>query len=306
MERIYDLIILGGGPAGYSAALYGARGGMNVLVVEKLAPGGQMNQTARIDNYPGLDQGIDGVELGQRMASGARRFGAKTVFAQVQEAWLRENPKRIRTNKGEFLASAVVIATGAEHKRLGISKEAEFFGRGIAYCAVCDGMFYKGKTVAVIGGGNSAVVDALVLARLCEKVILVHRRDTLRAEKVYQDQLFAMKNVEFRWNSSVRELLGEASITGLCLQDTKTEELSTIQVDGVFVGIGREPQSRLFREQLELDDGGYIIADESTRTAIAGVFAAGDVRAKPVRQVVTAVADGAVAAHYAQEYLAGG
>ncbi len=304
MERIYDMIVIGGGPGGYTAALYAARAGLDTLVVEKISAGGQMTQTTQIDNFPGFDQGVDGYELGEKMQLQAQRFGAKTELAEVYSAELTGAVKKIETSEGAFLGKTVVIATGAGHKHLGIPRETQYIGRGVAYCAACDGMFYKGKTVAVIGGGNSAVADALVLSRICEKVILIHRRNSLRATKIYHDQLMNTPNISFCWNHTVHQLLGDSRISGLEIQDVMTGALTELKVDGVFVSIGRSPVTDLFKGQTELDSSGYIIADESTRTNIPGVFAAGDVRTKALRQIITASADGAAAAHYAEAYLA--
>ena len=301
---IHDMIIIGGGPAGYSAALYAARAGLKTLVLEKLSAGGQMALTDVIDNYPGFADGIDGFELGERMQQSAERFGAVTELAEVYRIDLKADPKVVDTDQGVFLGRTVVIATGAGPRELGLPGEQALIGRGIHYCAACDGMRYRGKTVAVIGGGNSAVADALQLARVAKKVIIVHRRDTLRADKVYHEPLQKLPNVEFRWNSAVSEILSDGKVTGLRLWDTATGEMSEMEVDGVFVSIGRKPASDLVKDQVELDRGGYIVADESTRTSLHGVYAVGDVRTKQVRQVVTAVADGAVAVHYASEYLA--
>ena len=301
---IHDMIIIGGGPAGYSAALYAARAGLKTIVLEKLSSGGQMALTDVIDNYPGFAEGIDGFELGERMQRSAERFGAVTELAEVHKIDLRADPKVVDTSEGVFLGRTVVIATGAGPRELGLPGEQALVGRGIHYCAACDGMRYRGRTVAVIGGGNSAVADALQLARVAKKVIIVHRRDTLRADKVYHEPLMKLPNVEFRWNSAVSEILADGKVNGLRLWDTVTGELSEMEVDGVFVSIGRKPASSLAEGQAELDRSGYIVADESTRTSIPGVFAVGDVRTKQVRQVVTAVADGAVAVHYASEYLA--
>ncbi len=303
MEHIYDTAVIGGGPGGYTAALYAARAGLDTLVLEKLSAGGQMAQTAQIDNYPGFDEGIDGFTLGQRMQAGAERFGARTESAEVRAVTLDAEVKRIETGKGILLAKTVIIATGAEHRHLGVEKEDEYLGRGVSYCAACDGMFYQGKTVAVVGGGNSAVADAMLLSRICEKVILIHRRSTLRATKIYHDRLLNTENVTFRWNSTVNRLLGEGRLSALELRNVNTGELSRLAVDGVFISVGRVPSTELVKGQLALDDNGYILADESTRTALPGVFAVGDVRAKALRQIVTATADGAVAAHYAQVYL---
>ena len=295
MMRIFDVIVVGGGPAGYSAALYAARAGLRVAVLEKLSAGGQMALTDSIDNYPGFDEGIDGFTLGEKMQQGAERFGAVTELAEVYEMNLKGSPKVLETDQGTFLARSVIIATGAGPRELGIPGEQN----RAHYCAACDGMRYRGKTVAVIGGGNSAVGDALQLSRIAKKVILIHRRDALRAEKIHQDSLNSAENVEFRWNCTPVEITEK----GILLRDTVTGEESYLDCDGVFVSIGRKPATELVKDQLELDQAGYIVADETTKTSIPGVFAAGDVRTKALRQVVTAVADGAMAVHFAQEYL---
>ena len=301
---VRDMIIIGGGPAGYAAALYAARAGLSVLVLEKLSAGGQMALTDVIDNYPGFVQGIDGFELGERMQQSAGRFGAETELAEVHKVDLKADPKVVETSEGTFLGRTVVLATGAGPRELGLPEEQALVGRGVHYCAACDGMRYRGKTVAVVGGGNSAVADAMQLARVAAKVIIVHRRSALRADQVGQEALAKLPNVEFRWNSAVSEILGDKQVTGLRLWDTASGEMSEMAVDGVFVSIGRKPASELVRGQAELDRSGYVVADESTKTSVPGFFAVGDVRTKALRQVVTAVADGAVAVHFAQEYLA--
>jgi len=303
MEKLYDMIIIGGGPGGYTAALYAARAGLKTIVLEKLSAGGQMALTQQIDNYPGFEDGVDGFELGMKMQQGAERFGAETELAEVYSVNLKADPKVLETSEGTYYAKTVVLSTGASAKDLGVEKEYELIGRGINYCAACDGMFYKGKTVVVVGGGNTAAADAMLLSRVCEKVILVHRRDTLRATKIYHEPLAKAENVEFRWNSTVVELLSDERLTGVKLKDVNTGEESIVECDGVFVSIGRKPATELVKDQLELDEGGYVVADESCRTNIPGVFAVGDVRTKVLRQVVTAVADGAMAVHYAEEYL---
>ena len=304
MKHIHDMIIIGGGPAGYTAALYAARAGLDTIVLEKLSPGGQMALTSQIDNYPGFEDGIDGFSLGEKMEAGAKRFGAKSELAEVFSLDLSSSPKIVETSEGTFYGHTIVLATGANPRALNIPKEKELIGRGVNYCAACDGMFYKGKTVVVVGGGNSAAADALVLSRICKKVILVHRRDTLRATKVYHDPLMKAENIEFRWNSTVSALLSQDKLTGVQLTDVSTGEESLLECDGIFISVGRKPATELVKEQLSLDPSGYIIADESTKTNIPGVYAVGDVRTKKVRQIVTAVADGAVAAHEAEEYLA--
>ena len=304
--HIYDMLIIGGGPGGYTAALYAARAGLDTLVIEKLSAGGQMALTHQIDNYPGFVDGIGGWELADQMKRQAERFGARTQNAEVRSVDLKDNPKKAETSEGTFYGKTIVLATGANPRELGVSGEKELVGRGVAYCAACDGMFYKGKTVAVVGGGNTAAADALLLSRIAEKVIIVHRRDTLRATKIYHEPLMKAENVEFRWNSVVTELLHGDKLTGVRLKDVQTGEETVLAADGVFVSVGRKPATELVADQVELDKGGYIVAGENTATNIPGVYAVGDVRTKLLRQVVTAVADGAMAVHMAEEFLAGG
>lgn len=303
MEHIFDMIILGGGPAGYTAALYASRAGLDTALLEKMSPGGQMALTDVIDNYPGFEEGIDGFTLGMKMQTGAERFGAKTEYAEVTDVDFSDIIKKIHTTNGTYLGKTVVISTGANPRKLGVDKEGELTGRGVHYCAHCDGRFYKGKTVAVVGGGNSAVSDALYLSRLAEKVYVIHRRDTLRAEKIYHEPLLKAENVEFLWYNTVSEILSDDRLTGVKIKNVKTQEEKEIKLDALFVSIGREPVTELLKGKIKLDEAGYIVADESTKTSEAGVFAAGDVRTKPLRQVVTATADGAVAVHFAEEYI---
>ena len=304
--HVYDMIVVGGGPGGYTAALYAARAGLDTLVLEKLSAGGQMALTEQIDNYPGFEDGIDGFTLAEKMQQQAERFGARSEYAQVERMDLSAAPKMLETSEGTFYAKTVVLATGANPRELGLPNEVSLTGRGVAYCAACDGMRYKGKTVVVVGGGNSAAADAMLLSRVAKKVILVHRRDTLRATKVYHQPLMQAENLEFRWNSTIAELLHEDKLTGVKLKDVNSGEESVIPCDGVFISVGRKPATELVAGQLELDHSGYIIADETTKTNLPGVYAVGDVRTKPLRQVVTAVADGAMAVHMAEEFLAGG
>lgn len=304
--HLYDMIVVGGGPGGYTAALYAARSGLDVLVLEKLSAGGQMALTETIENYPGFAEGVGGFELAEIMQRQAERFGAKSEYAEVEKMELSASPKVLHTSAGTFYAKTVVLATGANPRKLGVAGEDELIGRGMAYCASCDGMFYKDKTVVVVGGGNTAAEDALILSRIAKKVILVHRRDTLRATKVYHQPLMQTENVEFRWNSVITELLHDEKLTGVRLENVKTGEQELLPCDGVFVSVSRVPVTELVQGQLELDAGGYVVADETTATSIPGVYAVGDVRTKQLRQVVTAVADGAVAVHQAEQYLTGG
>ena len=263
-----------------------------------------MALTAEIDNFPGFPQGVDGFQLGMDMQAGAERFGAETRNAEVTKLTLATPIKTVETSEGSFRGRTVVLSTGANPRKLGLPMEEALTGKGLHYCAHCDGMFYRNKTVMVVGGGNSAVADALLLSRICKKVILVHRRDTLRATRLYHAQLEKAENVEFRWNSAVAELLHGDRLNGVKLKNLRTGEETEEHFDGLFVSIGRDPASQLVAGQLALDDQGYVLADESTRTSLPGVFAVGDVRTKALRQIVTAVADGAVAAHYAEMALA--
>ena len=302
MKRIYDMVILGGGPGGYTAALYAARAGLDTVVLEKLSAGGQMALTSQIDNYPGFPEGIDGFELGMKFQEQAERFGAKTEYAEVRSLDLKASPKVLHTSEGDFFARTVVIATGAGARKLGLPDEERLTGRGVGYCAHCDGMFYRGKTVAVIGGGNSAAAEALHLSRIARKVILIHRRDTLRATKIYHEPLKKLENIDFRWNSAVTELIGQERLSAIRVQNLLSGEEEILELDGVFVSIGRKPATELLAGQVELDNG-YIVADESTQTSIPGVYAVGDVRTKALRQILTAASDGANAAHHAEGWL---
>lgn len=304
MSEIYDVIILGGGPAGYTAALYTSRAGLNTLLIEKMSAGGQMALTDIIDNYPGFENGIDGFELGMKMQQTAERFGAKTEYAEVNCVDFSCAIKKIIAGNKEFLSKTVIIATGANPRELEIQNEKDFIGRGVHYCAHCDGRFYKDKTVAVIGGGNSAASDALYLSRLAKKVYLIHRRDQLRATKIYHEPLFKADNIEFIWNTSVVDFITEQRVIGVKIKNVLTDQITNINCDGVFISIGRKPATDFLKSHIDLDHNGYILADETTKTSVAGVFAVGDVRTKTLRQVITAAADGAVGAHFAEEYLA--
>lgn len=305
MEHIYDILIIGGGPAGYTAALYAARAGFDTVLLERMAGGGQMVLTGEIDNYPGFEKGVDGITLSTKMRQSAERFGVKTEYAEVTAVDFSGKIKEVETKNGKFQTKTVIISTGANPRELDLEREQKLIGRGIHYCAHCDGRFYKGKTVVVVGGGNSAASAALYLSRLAKKVYVVHRRDTLRATKVYHDPLLRAENLEFLWNSTLSELIADDDkLTGVRVRDVNTGKIKELACDGVFVSIGRKPATDFLADAVEFDPLGYVVADESTRTNIDGVYAAGDVRTKPLRQIVTAVSDGAVAVQYAEEYLA--
>ena len=303
-EKRYDMLIIGGGPAGYTAALYASRAGLDTCVLERMAPGGQMALTGDIDNYPGFDEGIDGFTLGMKMQAGAHRFGAVTDYAEVLSLDLTSPWKRVETSLGTYLGKTLVIAAGANPRALGIDGEEALLGRGVHYCAHCDGRFYKGKTVVVVGGGNSAAADALHLSRLAQKVYVVHRRDTLRAEKIYHEPLMQAENVEFLWNSTVEGFAVGERLSGVTIRNTLSGDKTELPCDGVFVSIGRQPATAFLGGCVSLDGHGYILADETTKTNVPGVYAVGDIRTKRLRQVITAAADGAAAVHEAEEYLA--
>lgn len=303
MEHIYDMIIIGGGPAGYTAALYAARAGIDVVLLERMSAGGQMSLTGDIDNYPGFPEGVDGFTLGMNMQQGAERFGAKTEYGEVESVDFADKIKKIVTPYGTYHGKTVVISTGANPRELGISGEKELTGRGVHYCAHCDGRFYKDKTVIVVGGGNSAAADALYLSNLAKKVYVVHRRDSLRATKIYHEPLMKAENVEFIWDSTVTDFIIDGNLRGVRVRNKLNGNETEIACDGVFVSIGRKPATEFLSGSVAFDPNGYIVADETTKTDVPGVFAAGDVRTKELRQVVTAVSDGAVAVHFAEEYI---
>lgn len=301
--QVWDVVILGGGAAGCTAALYCARAGLSAAVLEQTGAVGQMAITNWVDNYPGFPEGISGFQLAEQMRRGAERYGARFFQTDMQTAALGGECKRIGTDIGEFQGKTVILATGADPRPLGLPEERRLFGRGVSYCATCDGMFYRGKIAAVVGGGNTAAADALYLSRICEKVYLIHRRDTLRAQKAYLAPLEQAENVELIWNSRVEALLYQDTLTGLRVKHTVSGEEQELLCDGLFVAVGYLPETGLFQDQLELSEAGYVKADETTRTSLPGVYAVGDLREKPLRQVITAAADGAVAVHFMEEYL---
>lgn len=298
-----DVIIIGAGPAGLTAAIYLARAGRDVLVIEKMFSGGQMATNAEIANYPGALQ-IMGSDLALKMEEQAKSFGAKFIYDEVTDIVLDKNMKTIVTPSERYTAKAVIVASGAKRKQLGFHNEKKLTGRGVSYCAVCDGGFFKGKKVAVIGGGNTSLEDASYLAALCEKVYVIHRRNEFRAYKQLVDKVSTYDNVEFILDSTVQDILGEDKVTGLRLRNVKDLSIKDIEVEGVFIAIGTEPETNIFEGKLELSPEGSVLTDEDMRTSYEGVFAAGDVRKKKIKQVVTAAADGAIAAENANQYIA--
>lgn len=303
MENIYDLAILGAGPAGICAAIYATRAKLNTIWLDKkFVQGGQIVDTYEVDNYPGLP-GITGLDLGEAMAGHAEKLGMKPQREPVRSIETEHGIKVIRTKKNEYRARAVIIACGATHRHLGIPGEEELSGMGVSYCATCDAAFFQDRTVVVVGGGNVAVEDAILLSRTCKKVYLVHRRDELRAEKILQESLFACKNVELIWDSIPLSIEGTDKVEALKIRNKKTQEESFIETDGVFIAVGIVPGTEKFKDLVKLDEAGYIVAGEDGITSEPGIFAAGDIRTKNLRQVVTAVADGANAVASAQRYL---
>jgi len=299
----FDLVVIGGGPAGLTAAIYAGRARVPTCVLVGTLPGGQPANTAGVDNFPGFPDGIGGTDLAQRFHSQAERFGARIVPEAVIEVDFTERPFTARSSKGQYEAQAVIVATGAAPRRLGIPGEDQFYGRGVSSCATCDGFFYRDKQVVVIGGGDSAVDEAIFLTRFAEKVTIIHRRDELRATKIYQEKAFANPKIDFVWDSVAEEILGNQTVTGVRVRNVKTDRAQMIKTDGVFIYVGMEPQSDLFRGQLELDRQGYVVSDRHQRTNVPGVFVAGDVQDPYYRQVVIAAGTGAIAAMEAERYL---
>ena len=302
-EKRYDLVIVGSGPAGLSAAIYADRARLKTVTIEQnMVSGGQVINTYEVDNYPGLP-GMNGFDLAMKFREHAEGLGASFVTDTVLSIEKEGKEKVVRCSQGSYWTKAVILAPGASHRKLGIPGEEEFSGKGVSYCATCDGAFYRNKTVAVIGGGDVAVEDAIFLARLCKKVYVIHRRDQLRAAKSLQETLFSLDNVEMLWNRAAVEIAGEASVKSLKTEDTKTKKESLLEVDGVFIAVGIMPLNEPFQGLVRQDEGGYIVAGEDGITSEPGIFVAGDARKKGLRQIVTAVADGANAVTSAEKYV---
>lgn len=301
----YDVIIIGSGPAGLAAAIYGKRARLNTLVIEKQPmSGGQILNTYEVDNYPGLP-GIGGFELGQKFREHADKMEAEFVTANVTGISVESEIKKVLTDKGDYETKTVIVATGADHRKLGVPGEEELCGMGVSYCATCDGAFFRGKTVAVVGGGDVALEDALFLARACSRVYLIHRRDQFRGAKVLQEQVEKTENIEVIFDTVVEEIKGKGQVQEICIYNKKTEQKSSLSADGIFIAVGITPNTDGLTDVVELDGGGYMVAGEDTKTGTPGIFAAGDVRTKPLRQVITAAADGANAITAVEEYLYG-
>ncbi len=300
---MYDVIIIGGGPAGYAAALYSSRAKFDTLVIEKMFTGGQMATTDVMENYPGFEEPIGGSDLALRMEKQARKFGTMVLNDEVMELDLHSKIKVVKTRKNTYECKALILCMGAYPKMLGLAKEEKFRGAGVSYCAVCDGAFYKNKTVAIVGGGDTAAEDALYLARFCPKVYVIHRRDKMKATNILQDELCCNKKIEFLWDSVVEEIMGEFGVEGLKIRSLTTQETTELAVDGLFIAIGLNPNISLINGKVQQNKDGYIITDERMQTSIPGVFAAGDVRHKFLRQVITAAADGATASYSAELYI---
>ena len=303
MDKVHDLVIVGSGPAGLSAAIYAQRARLDAVVLEKeYISGGQVVNTSEVDNYPGLP-GMSGYELGMKLRAHADALEARFEMAEVKDIIIEETQNIVRTDQGDYTARAVIIATGARHRKLRVPGERELAGMGVSYCATCDGAFFKGRTVAVIGGGDVAVGDALFLARGCEKVYVIHRRDELRAARSMQEKLLALSNVEIIWDTVVEEICGEDQVEALRLKNQKTGDIRNLPIDGVFVAVGMDPNTDMVPASVDRDEKGYLVADENCVTNVKGIFAAGDVRTKTLRQILTAAADGANAVESVQQYL---
>lgn len=303
MSKEYEVIIIGGGPAGLSAGIYATRSRLSCLLIEKIALGGLIVNAEKVENYPGFPDSVSGLELTELMQRQASKFGLETIIGEAQGIELNGEMKTLETTAGDYTTRAVIVASGSEHTRLDVPGEEKFTGKGVSFCATCDGYFFQDKTVAVVGGGNAALAEALNLTKFASKVFVVHRRNELRATRIVQERALANPKIEFRFNRAVSAIEGRDFIESIKLQDTESSKTSTLKVDGVFVAIGFKPSTEFLKTTVSLDSADYIITDEKMATSVPGIFAAGDVRASSIRQVIGAAGDGAVAAIYAERYL---
>jgi thioredoxin reductase (NADPH) len=302
-KEIYEVIILGGGPGGLTAGLYTSRARLSTLLIEKGLFGGQMTTTELVENYPGFPQGVTGDELSRLMEEQARKFGMDTVAQEVIKVSLERNTKVVHTYESVYRCRALIISTGAEYRRLGVPGENEFAGRGVSYCATCDGAFFRDGRIVVVGGGDSALTEALFLTKFAEELTIVHRRDALRGTKIYQERVFAHPKIKFLWNSIVQEIKGDSAVRSILVKNVKTGEIIEFETDGAFLFVGVEPRTQFLTGIVEMDGGGYILTNEDCETSTKGIFAVGDCRKKLLRQIATAVGDGATAAFAAERYL---
>ncbi len=302
-ERKYEVIIIGGGPAGLTAGLYTSRARLKTLLIENGLFGGQMMTTEQIENYPGFPQGVSGEELSRLMEEQAKRFGMETINDEVLEVSIEEGRKRVKTYGGDYFCQALIVCTGTEYRKLGVLGEEEFKGRGISYCATCDGAFFKDSRIVVVGGGDSALTEALFLTKFVKELIIIHRRDALRATKIYQERAMSHPKIKFLWNSVVQEIKGDDVVRSVVVKDVKTGEIKELEVDGAFLFIGLMPRTQFLKGLIQMDREGYILTDENCETSVKGIFAAGDCRKKLLRQISTSVGDGATAAFAAEKYL---
>ena len=299
----YEIIIIGGGPAGLTAALYAARSKLKTLVIEKLAAGGQIMLTDEVENYPGFVDGISGYELGQKFEEHAKKFGAEIVFDQVEAVEVKGQDRIVKTSEKTYHTKSIILATGAEPRKLNVEGEANFTGRGVSYCATCDAAFFKEKNVIVVGGGDTAVEEAIYLTKFAKKVSIVHRRDKLRATQLIQERAKSNTKIDFVWDSVVKEIKGSKFVESVVLENVKTHENQVMPIDGVFVFVGLLPQTKFLEDVVEMDDSGYVITNNDYETSVPGIFSCGDVRSKMLRQVVTAVGEGAAATFSAEHYV---
>lgn len=303
MAKEYEVIIIGGGPAGLSAGIYTARARLSSLLIEKTMPGGLITYAEQVENYPGFPDGISGLEIGKLMQRQASKFGLETVISEVSSIEINGELRTVKTPNGDYSTRTIIIASGSEHTRLGIPGEAEFTGKGVSFCATCDGYFFQEQTVAVVGGGNAAISEAMSLTKFASKVFVIHRRDELRATRISQEKALANPKIEFRLNSVVDAIEGDNVVRKLKLRNPSSGETATLEVNGVFIAVGFKPNTDYLKTVLPLDKAGYVVTNEKMETAVPGIFAAGDVRANSIRQVVAAAGDGATAVIYAERYI---